>query len=44
MDNSNNAAQEGRDSNNVLANVNKELRKLEKRDTELWLIVRPPVY
>jgi len=39
MDNSNNAAQEGRDSNNVLANVNKELRKLEKRDTELWLIV-----
>src|SRR5208337_5051894 len=28
----------GTDSDNVLANVNRELRKLEKRDTELWLI------
>lgn len=26
-------------SDNVLANVNRELRKLEKRDWELWLIV-----
>ena len=29
----------GHDSDNVLANVNRELRKLEKRDWELWLIV-----
>ncbi len=28
----------GHDSDNVLANVNRELRKLEKRDGELWLI------
>ena len=27
------------ESENVLANVNRELRKLEKRDWELWLIV-----
>lgn len=27
------------ESDNVLANVNRELRKLEKRDWELWLIV-----
>src|SRR5579863_10358795 len=26
------------DSDNVLVNVNRELRKLEKRDSELWLI------
>jgi diguanylate cyclase (GGDEF)-like protein len=31
-------AQSG-ESENVLANVNRELRKLEKRDWELWLIV-----
>jgi diguanylate cyclase (GGDEF)-like protein len=30
---------DARESNNVLANVNRELRKLEKRDWELWLIV-----
>jgi len=36
--NSRPSAQPGHDSNNVLANVNRELRKLEKRDTELWLI------
>ena len=29
----------GHDSDNVLANVNRELRTLEKRDWELWLIV-----
>jgi diguanylate cyclase (GGDEF)-like protein len=29
----------GDESDNVLANVNRELRKLEKRDWELWLIV-----
>ena len=29
----------GHDSGNVLANVNQELRNLEKRDWELWLIV-----
>jgi len=28
----------GHDAENVLANVNRELRKLEKRDAELWLI------
>jgi|GraSoi2013_100cm_1033763.scaffolds.fasta_scaffold65675_1 diguanylate cyclase (GGDEF)-like protein len=38
MENSNKAAHDGRDSNSVLANVNQELRKLEKRDGELWLI------
>jgi len=27
------------ESNNVLSNVNRELRKLEKRDWELWLVV-----
>jgi len=30
--------QPGHDSDNVLSNVNRELRKLEKRDAELWLI------
>ena len=39
MNNSRQPAQAGRDSDNVLANVNRELRKLEKRDWELWLIV-----
>src|SRR5208283_5240139 len=29
----------GHDSGSVLANVNRELRKLERRDWELWLIV-----
>jgi diguanylate cyclase (GGDEF)-like protein len=29
----------GHDSDTVMANVNRELRKLEKRDGELWLIV-----
>jgi diguanylate cyclase (GGDEF)-like protein len=38
LKNSRPSAQPGHDSNNVLANVNRELRKLEKRDTELWLI------
>jgi diguanylate cyclase (GGDEF)-like protein len=32
------ATQPGPDSGNVLANVNRELRRLEKRDGELWLI------
>jgi len=32
-------ARAGHDSDTVLANVNRELRKLEKRDGELWLIV-----
>jgi diguanylate cyclase (GGDEF)-like protein len=32
------SAQFGHDSDNVLANVNRELRNLEKRDRELWLI------
>src|ERR1700687_108815 len=32
-------ARAGYDSDSVLANVNRELRKLEKRDWELWLIV-----
>jgi diguanylate cyclase (GGDEF)-like protein len=32
-------ARAGHDSDSVLANVNRELRKLEKRDGELWLIV-----
>src|SRR5260370_17091761 len=41
MENSNKAAHDGRDSNSVLANVNQELRKLEKRDGELWLIAPP---
>lgn len=36
--NSGQAAQPGHDSDNVLANVNRELRKLEKRDAELWMI------
>jgi diguanylate cyclase (GGDEF)-like protein len=36
--NSGQAAQPGHDSGNVLANVNRELRRLEKRDGELWLI------
>ena len=39
MENSNNAEHDGHDSDSVLANVNRELRKLEKRDAELWLIV-----
>jgi len=39
MNDSNKAAQDGVDSNNVLASVNLELRRLEKRDAELWLIV-----
>ncbi len=38
-ENSTNAAHAGPDSDSVLANVNRELRKLEKRDCELWLIV-----
>ena len=38
-DNSTTSAQDGKDSESVLANVNRELRKLEKRDGELWLIV-----
>jgi diguanylate cyclase (GGDEF)-like protein len=29
----------GHDSDSVMANVNRELRKLEKRDWELWLVV-----
>ena len=33
------SAQAGRDCSNVMANVNVELRKLEKRDWELWVIV-----
>ena len=32
-------AHAGHDSDSVMANVNRELRKLEKRDWELWLIV-----
>jgi diguanylate cyclase (GGDEF)-like protein len=32
-------ARAGHDSDSVLANVNRELRRLEKRDWELWLIV-----
>jgi len=32
-------AQDGHDSDTVLANVNRELRSLDKRDWELWLIV-----
>jgi diguanylate cyclase (GGDEF)-like protein len=36
--NSRQSAQAFPDSDNVLANVNRELRKLEKRDAELWLI------
>jgi diguanylate cyclase (GGDEF)-like protein len=32
-------ARAGHDSDSVLANVNRELRKLEKRDGELWMIV-----
>ncbi|HYU45249.1 MAG TPA: GGDEF domain-containing protein [Terriglobales bacterium] len=32
-------ARAGHDSDTVLANVNRELRRLEKRDGELWLIV-----
>jgi diguanylate cyclase (GGDEF)-like protein len=41
MDNSNKAksAHDGNDSNGVLGTVNLELRRLEKRDAELWLIV-----
>jgi diguanylate cyclase (GGDEF)-like protein len=31
--------QAGHDSDNVLVSVNRELRKLEKRDWELWLLV-----
>ncbi len=38
MKNSRRSAQPDQDSANVLANVNRELRKLEKRDAELWLI------
>lgn len=33
------AGQDGHGSDNVLANVNRELTKLEKRDWELWMIV-----
>jgi diguanylate cyclase (GGDEF)-like protein len=33
------ASHTGHDSDSVLGNVNRELRKLEKRDWELWLIV-----
>ncbi len=36
--NSRQSAQPDHASDNVLANVNRELRKLEKRDAELWLI------
>lgn len=32
-------AHSGHDSDSVMANVNRELRKLEKRDWELWVIV-----
>src|SRR6266496_3114527 len=41
MDNSNKAKSphDGNDSNGVLGTVNFELRRLEKRDAELWLIV-----
>jgi len=39
MENATKLAHAGHDSDNVLANVNRELRKLEKRDWELWLIV-----
>jgi diguanylate cyclase (GGDEF)-like protein len=39
VDNSAHPARAGHDSDNVLANVNRELRKLDKRDWELWLIV-----
>jgi diguanylate cyclase (GGDEF)-like protein len=39
VNNSTQPAQPGQDCQNVLANVNVELRKLEKRDWELWLIV-----
>lgn len=38
MKNSGQSAQPDHDCDNVLANVNRELRKLEKRDGELWLI------
>ena len=38
LKNSRQSAQPSHDSDNVLANVNRELRKLEKRDAELWLI------
>jgi diguanylate cyclase (GGDEF)-like protein len=38
LKNSRQSAQPGHDSDNVLANVNRELRKLEKRDKELWMI------
>jgi diguanylate cyclase (GGDEF)-like protein len=36
--NSRQSTQPDHPSDNVLANVNRELRKLEKRDAELWLI------
>jgi diguanylate cyclase (GGDEF)-like protein len=39
VENSTKPAHAGHDSGSVLANVNRELRKLEKRDWELWLIV-----
>ena len=39
VENSTKPAHVGHDSDSVLANVNRELRKLEKRDWELWLIV-----
>jgi diguanylate cyclase (GGDEF)-like protein len=39
VENATKLAHARRDSDNVLANVNRELRKLEKRDWELWLIV-----
>jgi len=38
MKNSRQSVLAGHDADNVLANVNRELRKLEKRDAELWLI------
>jgi diguanylate cyclase (GGDEF)-like protein len=39
VENSTQPAHHGHDCDSVLANVNRELRTLEKRDWELWLIV-----
>ncbi len=39
LENSTRPPHAGHDSGSVLANVNRELRKLERRDWELWLIV-----
>ena len=39
VENSAKPARLGHDSDSVMANVNRELRKLEKRDGELWVIV-----